>query len=380
MKKVAFLFSNNDLKFLITYFHEYEVKSEKKIINEENTNLTAGIRGNFNTNAFYNSVKYLFNDTEIHIIPDVSYLENNTYDKVFEFINYHRLNVYENKNTKKYERILINIGERTSVEDEMPSELNGNKLISGSNCKYLNSFYDYKLNLLYFYYYFGFNYLRYKYRKVEKQNMLGMYWFPFYKSERDEQVVKIKTLSSFPLDFYSDTKELNTFECMRIMDRDNWERNHISSWTDYETSVVGYIFETLHHTIEYNSHQRIEYLGEKSLKPLLFSFLKMPFILDCNPYSFIELHKDGFWFLNSEFFNYNEDDDVVTLTNNFSKSLDESVKFLESIYNNNLGNLEKISTDLYNQYKTKIDNNFSKIIEDVNYPKNGESLLNFILK
>lgn len=380
MKKVAFLFPSNNLKFLITYFHEYEITSERKVINEENTNLTAGIRGKFNKNAFDNSVKYLYDGIQIDIITNSEHLQNSKYDKVFEFIDYHRLNIYENKNTQNYERVLVNIGERTSVEDELYLELNGNKLISGSNCKYLNSFYDYKLNLLYFYYYFGFNYLRYKYRKVEKQNMLGMYWFPFYKSERDEQVDKIKTLSSFPIDFYSDIKELNTFECMRIMDRDSWERNHISSWTDYETSVVGYVFETLHHTIEYNSHQRIEYLGEKSLKPLLFSFLKMPFVLDCNPYSFIDLTKDGFWFLNSEFFNYNEDDDVVTLTNNFSKSLDESIKFLESIYNNNLGNLEKISTNLYNQYKTKIDNNFSKIIEDVNYPKNGKSLLNFILK
>ena len=84
------------------------------------------------------------------------------------------------------------------------------------------------------------------------------------------------------------------------MDRDNWDRNHISSWTDYETSVVGFVFETLNHGLEFNCTHRLEYLGEKTLKPLLFSFLKMPFILDCNPYSFIELDKDGFWFLNSE--------------------------------------------------------------------------------
>ena len=56
------------------------------------------------------------------------------------------------------------------------------------------------------------------------------------------------------------------------------------------------------------------------------------------------------------------------------------ILFLDSLYKDNSGNLEIISYILYNTYKQKIDNNFSKIIEDVNYPKNGESLLNFILK
>lgn len=380
MKKVAFLFPSNNLKFLITYFHQYEITSERKVINEENTNLTAGLRGKFNKNAFNNSVKYLYNDIQIDIITNSQQLENSKYDKIFEFIDYHRLHTYENKNTKNYERVFVNIGERTSVDDELYLELNGNKLITGSNCKYSNSFYDYKLNLVYFYYYIGYNYLRFKYRKVEKQSMLGVYWSPFYKHERDDQMNVIKTLKRFPIDFYSETTDLNTFECLRIMDRDAWEKNHVASWTDYETSVVGYIFETLHHSIEFNSQHRIEYISEKSLKPLLFSFLRMPFILDCNPYSFIDLTKDGFWFLNSEFFQFNENDDIATITNNFSKSIENTIEFLNSIYEENLGNLEIISNTLYNQYKTKIDNNFSKIIEDVNYPKNGESLLNFILK
>lgn len=380
MKKVAFVFNGHPLKFLITYFHQFEKDDNRKIYKEEDIHLVAGIRGNFKESAYTNSVKYIFNDTEIDIISHPHELKKENYDKVYEFLTYQRDYNYENKNSENYERIFVNIGERAGFKVNLPKELNGNKFISGANCSYSNSFYDYKLNLIYFYYYYGFNYLRYRYRKVKKQNMMGLYWFPFYKGDRDSQVYKMQELSSFPIDFYSEGNDLNTYECIRIMDRDNWDRNHISSWTDYETSVVGFVFETLNHGLEFNCTHRLEYLGEKTLKPLLFSFLKMPFILDCNPYSFIDLSKDGYWFLNSEFFKYTENDSVPELIQNFSKSLDDSILFLDSLYRDNSGNLEVISNILYNTYKQKIDNNFSKIIEDVNYPKNGESLLNFILK
>lgn len=380
MKKVAFLFEGSALKFIINYFQMFEIPSNKKIIKEGETDLIAGIRTKFNERAFQGNVQYLCDNTEIHLLQNYQEIKKDDYDKIYEFVSYQRDINYQNLNTEKYEKIFINIGERTTTKDKIDSELNGNKLISGANCDYVNSFYDYKLNLLYFYYYYGFNYLRYKYRKVEKQNMLGTYWFPNYKKERDEQVKKIKKQISFPIDFYSETNDLNTYECIRIMERDNWDRNHISSWTDYETSVVGYVFETLHHTVEYNSYNRLEYLGEKTLKPLLFSFLKMPFILDCNPYSFISLMKDGYWFLNSEFFDFSDNDSVEVLTKKFSESLKKSISLLEKMYIDNSGNLEKISDILYNEYKNKIDNNFLKINEDINYPKNGEELLKFILK
>ena len=380
MKKIAFVFSGHPLKFLITYFHKFEENLNRKIYNESDVKLIAGIRGNFKESAFNDSVKFVYNDSEIHIIKNLNELKKENYDKVYNFESYQRGHTYHNKNTEDYETVYINIGERTSISTEINNELNGHKFISGSNCDYKNSFYDYKLNLIYFYYYYGFNYLRYKFRYVKKQNVLGVYWFPNYKKQRDEQISKIQELSSFPIDFYSEGNDLNTYECIRIMDRDNWDRNHISSWTDYETSVVGFVFETLNHGLEFNCTHRLEYLGEKTLKPLLFSFLKMPFILDCNPYSFIELSNDGYWFLNSEFFKYTGNDSVPALIENFSKSLDDSILFLDSLYKDNSGNLEIISNILYNTYKQKIDNNFSKIIEDVNYPKNGESLLNFILK
>ena len=122
----------------------------------------------------------------------------------------------------------------------------------------------------------------------------------------------------------------------------------------------------------------MEYISEKTLKPLLFSFLKMPFILDCNPYSFIDLTKDGYWFINSEFFSYEESDNYEIIIEKFSNALDETILYLEDLYKSH--NLDDISNILYEKYKDKIDTNFKKITEDVNNPKNGDLLLDFILK
>ena len=47
MKKIAFVFSGHPLKFLITYFHKFEENLNRKIYNESDVKLIAGIRGNF---------------------------------------------------------------------------------------------------------------------------------------------------------------------------------------------------------------------------------------------------------------------------------------------------------------------------------------------
>lgn len=380
MKKVVFLFEgNNNLKFIIKYFEKFYI-SNQKVYNFENASLIAGIRKDFDYDIINNQVKFYYNDVTIHLFNKIDEFNHSEFDKVFIFRTYHRGNEYKYNNDDKYEIILLNLGERTNLFDELDNELNNKKLISGSNISGNNIFYDYKLNLLYFYYYYGFDYLRYKFRKIQKQNLLGMYWFPAYKFERDNQVEKIQKLSNFNIDFYSEVNDIGIYELIRIFDRDNWDKNHISSWTDYETSVVGYVFETLHHSVEYESIHRLEYIGEKTLKPLIFSFLKMPFILDCNPYSFIDLSKDGYWFLNSEFFTYNENDDYKTLINNFSSSIDETIKYLSELNSKYEGDLEKISKYLYEKHSEKIDNNFVKIQKQMNTPTKGEELLNFILK
>jgi len=379
MKKIAFLIENhNDLRFIITYFEKYKIKSDFKQLDENH--LIAGVVGEVPIDVHEGCLKYKFNDIEIDVFSSSLKIENSNYDKIYEFFPYWRGKVYENENKENYEKIFLNIGERTSTVDEVETELNGNKLISGANCQLDNVFYDFKLNLIYFYYFFGFNYLRFKYRDVNKDNLLGMYWMGGYKKERDAQVDKIKKLINFDIDFYSDKNELSTYEWLSILTFDSWHRNHIASWTDYETSVVGYVFETLHHTTKYESENRLEYIGEKTLKSLLFSFLKMPFILDCNPFSFIDLSKDGYWFLNSEFFKYDESDDVDTIIEKFSKSIDDSVSYLAELNAIHLGDIKKVQNSLYTEHKNKIDNNFNKILKDVYNPEIGESLLNFILR
>lgn len=378
MKKVIFLFEgNNDVKAILNYFNKYFITSPNVSLDDK-PYIFPGVKNEFQYDVLSNSVKYQYKDITIHLATNLSDFNENDYDKIYSFQTYHRGNIYHNKNTDRYERILINIGERTALLGDYEKETNGHKLISGSNLKNDNVFYDFKFNMMYFYYYFGFNYLRFKYRKVIKDSLLGMYWFPNYKGERDERVSRIQKLSSFDIDFYSDTPDMNIYESIRTADADVWDKNHISSWTDYETSVVGYVFETLHHSTEFESIHRMEYISEKTLKPLLFSFLKMPFILDCNPYSFIDLTNDGYWFLNSEFFSYEESDNYEIIIEKFSNALDETILYLEDLYKSH--NLDDISNILYEKYKDKIDTNFKKITEDVNNPKNGDLLLDFILK
>lgn len=377
MKKVAFLFDGNDLKFIVNYFEKYHVGS-KKVDMTDNPSLIAGAKDDIDYDILNNQIKYQYKDTTIQLFNNHPDIDLTSFDKIYKFETYHRGEKYTNNNNNSFERVLLNLGERTSELHDLENEINGHKLISGSNVKGNNIFYDFKLNLIYFYYYYGFNYLRYKYRRVNKDNMLGLYWFPKFKSERDNQVKSIQELSTFAIDFYSQTDTMNVYEKIRTVDRDNWDKNHISSWTDYETSVVGYVFETLHHTVEFESKHRLEYIGEKSLKALLFSFLKMPFILDCNPYSFIDLVKDGYWFLNSEFFEYNESDSTTLIINKFSKSINSSIQYIENLSKEN--SLDEVSDLLYKKYQQKIDNNFKKIIQDVKAPKNGDLFIDFILK
>ncbi len=383
MKKVLFDFEGNDLKFLMTYFKKFEV-DEGALSIGDNNDLLAGMQGDIQSNTLNNLIKFKYKNTEIHVYTKPQKITED-FDKIYYFSKYVRRGdskrVNKNKNTKEYEHILVNVGERTSVTGEMYEELNGHKLISGANCEMDGVFYDYRFNLIYFYYYFGFNYLRYKYREVKKQSVLGLYWHPYYKKERDVQVEFMKKASNFPIDFYSSENELSTYECLRTITRDNWEKNHISSWTDYETSMVGYVFETLHHSTEFESKHRLEYIGEKTLKPLLFSFLKMPFILDCNPYSFIDLNKDGYWFLNSEFFEGNvRKDNFTTLKEKLSHSIENSIHYLQDMYYTHMGDIDKMNGLLYEEYKDKIDNNHKKIINEVYNPTAGEELLKFILK
>lgn len=376
MKKVAFLFDGNDLKFIVNYFEKYHIDT-KKVDMINNPSLIAGAKDDIDSDILNNETKYEYKNTIIQLFNNKSDIDLDTFDKIYKFETYHRGTKYTNSNNDSFERILINLGERTSESYELKNEINGHKLISGSKIKGNNIFYDFKLNLIYFYYYYGFNYLRYKYRRVNKDNMLGMYWFPKYKVERDNQVKSIQSFTTFDIDFYSKADKMNVYEKIRTIDRDNWDKNHISSWTDYETSVVGYVFETLHHSIEYESIHRLEYISEKTLKPLLFSFLKMPFILDCNPYSFIDLTKDGYWFLNSEFFTYEESDNYEIIIEKFSNALDKTIVYLEDLYKSY--SLDEVSDIIYEKYKRKIDTNFKKIIEDVNNPKNGDLFIDFIL-
>lgn len=385
MVNILFVFTKDTHLSIISFFEDY--KENVEFIEIDNSSLIPGIKKNVPSDIYDSKIFYKYKNYNIHVIlnniESVSeFLE--TYDKIYIFKNYVRHESYSSANKfDKVNYIYLNLDERvSSIEEGFLNKINNNKIISGGNIPslYKNYFRDYKINFKYFFYDLGYNYLNLNYTELKKDNLLGFYNKKEYKITRDNFVSKMEKMCKFNIKNYSNEKYSTLDWALHLWRTPQWHKVHTSSFTDYQTSVVGFVFETLDLESDYESINRIEYISEKSLKPLLFSFLKIPFILNCNPYSFIELNEDGFWFFNSEFFNYNESDDFYTLKNKLKKSIFDSLDYLNELNLKYSGNLDEIHLYFKNKYGDKMDKNFKKTIEYINTSNGGDKLLDFILK
>jgi hypothetical protein len=97
-----------------------------------------------------------------------------------------------------------------------------------------------------------------------------------------------------------------------------------------------------------------------------------------NPYSYVELSKLGFWFLNTEFFNFEQVNSDENISQNMKSSIFKSIEFILDLYNKT-GSLQQTHNKLTELFSEKMQNNFNIFTKYLKIPKNSNNLLDFIL-
>jgi len=238
-----------------------------------------------------------------------------------------------------------------------------------------NFFYDPIFNLIFFYYHYGYNFLNY-YEFNNKLNLLGIY----HQNNKGEFFApKVKR----DFIFNSAYELLGTdLHCFKSNDYNlksilqpyslfgHWGNNHISSYTDYMTSVCNLLFETLDEDSniedENNKMYKRFYITEKTLKAILFSEANIFFIW-YGPKSLLSHLIDlGFWFFNLEFY-----------SDNIEQSVYHSINHLKELKETHLTN-EELHKYLVNTYGHKLQKNVELFKNILNSYDKKDSLLNLI--
>ena len=324
------------------------------------------------------------------------------FDKVILFCREHFEDLKSMKHilhsNDDYEVVYIHVGEMLFTDlKELSNFLDDNKIISSCSIRNLNHhnfIYSPMLNLIWFYYKFGFDMLNIQYNEIKKSNLIGGYVTKGNKAIRDLIYEKIENLfdnsniSKFlkRYDIFEDSRKPK--EMIKKFNKDSspiefqgWDRAHYSTFTDYQTSVVGFLFEGLD-SIELEGPNRDSarhYITEKTLKAILFSNLNVPFIVDMNPYDFIMLSERGYWFLNSEFFDLNKDYSVKDLSLKFQKSIEDSVKYVIKLFKDNGESLDETHKYFKSKYGHKMENNYSLFMKELNNPSDSDKMINFLV-
>jgi hypothetical protein len=415
MSKVLFIANDKIDGMMLSYFMPYIVEKGFAEINP-NDNPQIPIPRWYekeqqtleNIDKFY---KFKFEDTDIDfkfitqqyedIDGYVAFAKKQTliegYDKVYLFVR--RLfieGVEHNEFTKIDKNILeiiyLNVSEAIHTKNNtLKNFIKDKKVISCSNVSYKdkNFYYEPFLNLIYSYYQYGFDFYPYNQVDVKKKNLIGMYLRKNYKIPRDKMYDDIllefvnKEVDTELLEIYKESPRPDFFTKFNCLHSPTWDSMcHITSYLDYLTSVCAFAFETTNFEefiFPYQSMNR-QYITEKTLKAILYSKMNIPFIMDMNPINFIELHEMGFWFLNSEFFDFSKTKFIDELAENMKNSIFKSVEYILELYKNNEYNLDKTHLELKMMYSDKMQSNYNLFMGYLNKPYNCEKLIKFILK
>jgi hypothetical protein len=122
-----------------------------------------------------------------------------------------------------------------------------------------------------------------------------------------------------------------------------------------------------------------QYITEKTLKAILYSKMDIPFIMDMNPINFLELHEMGFWFLNTEFFDFSKTNFIDELSENMKNSIFKSIEYVLELYKTNENNLDNAHLQIKKLYSDKMQSNYNLFMRYLTKPYNSEKLLKFIL-
>lgn len=398
MKNVLFLFNVNDSSFaLFPFLLKYKVDSKTENIREPY------YVGDIDSSVINGTFKFKYKDVDI----DLFYLKNKIateYEKIIDYINSIEKNNYDkififrewssfDKNIKSVgniEFLYYKADENFHVTDEYVKEfLSEYRIISSASISFENKnfYFEPIINLFVFYYIFGFDYLSYSKLDIKKSNLMGLYYLKGYKDVRDR----------FYDGFIKPIFEKHNIEQPKIYDtqcnkpqlitqllqkyKGYWGLNHSAMYSDYITSVCGFIFDTLNHTSIEGPRDSTEryYINEKALKGILYSKLNIPFIIDTNPNNFQILKNLGFWFLNSEFYKFDTDKTTEERIVPMRDSIVNAMEYLISIYKENDFDLDKTHSILVEKYGDKMQNNYNTFIKYLTDAPNSEKLLNFIL-
>ena len=414
MKKVLFIANSLVDGMMLSYFMPYIVKRGVATINPNDTPqipiqrwYEQEVQTLENIDKFY---KFKFEDTEIDFKFVVQQYENinaymqfakeqtqqEGYDKVFLFarrlfIEGVERNDFTNIDKNILEVIYLNVSEAIHTKNNtLRNFLKDNKVISCSNVSYTNTnfYYEPFLNLIYSYYQYGFDFYPYNKLDVKKQNLIGMYLKKNYKVSRDKMHSNIeskfinKNVDSSLLEIYKESPKPDFFTKFNCLHTPTWDSKcHTTSYLDYITSVCAFAFETTNFEefiFPYQSLNR-QYITEKTLKAILYSKMDIPFIMDMNPINFIELHEMGFWFLNSEFFDFSTTKFIDELSENMKNSIFKSIEYILELYKINEYDLDKTHSELKLLYGDKMQNNYNLFMKYLDKPYNCEKLIKFIL-
>jgi len=415
MKKILFIANSSMDGMMLSYFMPYIIERGVAVINPNDTPqipikrwYEQEVQTLENIDKFY---KFKFEDTEIDFKFVVQQYENingymqfakqqtqqEGYDKVFLFarrlfIEGVEKNDFTNIDKNILEVIYLNVSEAIHTKNNtLRNFLKDNKVISCSNVSYTNSnfYYEPFLNLIYSYYQYGFDFYPYNKLDVKKQNLIGMYLKKNYKVSRDKMYSDIqskfvnKNVDTNLLEIYKESKRPDFFTKFNCLHTPAWDSKcHTTSYLDYITSVCAFAFETTNFEefiFPYQSLNR-QYITEKTLKAILYSKMNIPFIMDMNPFNFVELHEMGFWFLNSEFFDFSKTKFIDEASKNMKKSIFKSVEYILELYKNNNSDLDKTHSQLKLLYGDKMQNNHNLFMDYLVKPHNCEKLIKFILK
>lgn len=316
--------------------------------------------------------KFIFSNTEDSFIFSRSYdIKPCDYIKNCD-IKIKAFHTFEEwKNMKDYDFLLQSqIVENYHISNyELKEFLNaGNISLSSASISFEhpNFYYEPLFNINYFYHFYGFNFLNYYKLNVDKINLIGTYHKSGGKYWRDEIFENVKKIvgndiSSFPTSNYN-LKSL--FEPYGYSTFGMWGLNHISTYTDYKTSVCNLIFETLQENANSESPtQKMygrRYITEKTLKSLIFCEEEI-FFMWYGPKEIYEyLLELGFWFYNSEFYKGDLQKSIFDATEEL-KHLKDKLKTNNAVY-----------AYLKENYISKLENNVKLIKQhlEVYYKKN----------
>lgn len=252
-----------------------------------------------------------------------------------------------------------------------------------------NFYYDPIFNLIFFYYHYGFNFLNY-HKFDNKNNLLGVYHKPvdninIQKGHRNFLYSKVKEILNE--DFVSyESKDYNQKLILQpYTSFGQWGNNHISSYTDYTTSVCNIVFETLygHANVDSDESDRMygrQYITEKTLKSICFSEENIFFIWYGPNILFKHLNDMGFWFLNSEY--YQRDAEVpqidsIGMTTPIEHSVIDTAYYLQNL-KNKLKTNEKVYEYLIEKYGHRLKQNIILFNQILNSYSKKEQVLKLI--